>query len=853
VSLLFVNAQSDPSDDYSCGLDWVNAANGCSKHCPSGLDNECSDLGEGYGCYYFTGCQTRFEELKKEQEELAALEGENEEEVIVEVPPEENQFCAPTFMEAMLTCPKDKACPIGNECGEGEECFGKTNCDRELIEVLSDMVFNLQGLPGIMEDEDLTIFKSTIFDMLQQSLSAVKIHLDTISVTDQRYFIGDENAEVSVLLTAKYRPPPTQKLDSIIENSINLQKESVRVAIKQAGSNAKRWHFSNLEEITAVSRENATNRPTVSPTGAPTFSPTALPSSYPTASPSESPTAAPSDTPSSSPSRMHIQEVATATTQELKSSTDGSYGVIFNMRTVINGPVVLITGLDFYTESTDFVGFELWSRLGSFKDSKGTYEGWDLIASGVVKGAGYGRFTSIPENSFTEVSIPGRGGERAFYLTLNQMDLIYRAGEVESAESDKRVTASSPELEIYEGEAVLSYPFPDPTQEYLYRSPRLFVGAVQYDRLPCKPFSLYGPVIDLPCEEIPTMDPTERPTKRPTPQPIATEKPTVYPDLTSMESPTMSPLFTPSLSTSVTFTPTISASPTLSVSPTLYPTASPVTPIRAYIVVTLRRTLNRNMSAGEKKGFFDMFVAFLRKHSKVAMMVESIDLWKEEQVKVAAPIESNATYVTPVVSTRSIEGLQTVQATKLTLVLKISSTTLPQNLLGNMAVVAMEENQEELLTEISVLGELYQFFENVDQVVSFSVSSVTEAPVASPAGNESIYQGLSDRSIIEESSARVGVVTGVTVAIVWLFLASFSIFYIIKVRSKMKDRKITSEAIEKIHPLKDLETSSDPDDEENGFRQSLRSSLSRSGGQRELNMRGSLRDSLRRSNGQSNL
>ena len=69
----------------------------------------------------------------------------------------------------------------------------------------------------------------------------------------------------------------------------------------------------------------------------------------------------------------------------------------------------------------------------------------------------------------------------------------------------------------------------------------------------------------------------------------------------------------------------------------------------------------------------------------------------------------------------------------------------------------------------------------------------------------------------------------------------------------MKDRKITSEAIEKIHPLKDLETSSDPDDEENGFRQSLRSSLSRSGGQRELNMRGSLRDSLRRSNGQRNL
>eukprot|EP00984_Skeletonema_dohrnii_P035692 scaffold35778_cov139-Skeletonema_dohrnii-CCMP3373.AAC.2 len=760
VSLLLVNAQEDPTLDYSCGTDWVNAANGCSKHCPTGRDEECADLGEGHGCYYFTGCKPRFEELKKEQEELAALNGDDEDEVIVEVPPEQNQFCAPTFIEAMLQCSKDKACPVGNECGEGEFCYGGTNCDRALKESESDMVFNLQGLSGVMEEEDLTIFKNTVFDVLQQNLSDIKIHLDTISVTNQRYFASDALLEVSVFLTAKYRPPPRKKLDSIVENSINLQKESVRVAIKQAGNDAKRWHFTDLKEISAVSRENATIRPTVSPTGAPTFSPTGLPSSYPTASPSESPSAAPSDVPSSMPSREHIQEVATATSNELKSSTDGSYGVVFNMRTAVNGPVVLITGLDFYTENTDLVGFELWSRLGSFKNKLGTYEGWDLIASGVARGAGYGKFTSIPSNTFTEVSIPGRGGERAFYLTLNKMDLIYKASEVESAESDSRVTASSPELEIYEGEAVLSYPFPDPTQAYLYRSPRLFVGKVHYDRLPCKPFSLYGPVIDIPCVEIPTMPPTKRPTPRPvesipTLQPIEviTAEPTVDPDQSTLESlPTMSPLLTPSLSPSVSFAPTISTSPTL------YPTSSPMDPIRAYIVVTLHHTLNRDMSAGENKSFFDVFVPFMRKHCKVGMMVENIDIWSEEQIKFAAPLESNATSATPVLATRSVEveGLETVQATKLTLVLKISSTTLPLNLLGNMAVVAIEMNQEELLTEIRVLGELYQFFENVDQVVSFSISSVTEAPVASPAEKETTHQGLTDGNISEESSTRVG-------------------------------------------------------------------------------------------------
>lgn len=745
-TLLLVNAQEDPSLDYSCGTDWVNAANSCSKHCPSGRDKECEELGVDHGCYYFTGCKARFEELKKEEEEQAALEGGKEEEEIVEIPPEQNQFCAPTFIEAMLKCSKDKACPVGNECGEGEACFGNTNCDRELQEPTSDMVFTLKGPTGIMEDEDLTIFKSTIFAVLQQSLSDVKIHLDKLSVTNQRYFSADDNVEVSVLLTAKYRPPPRTNLDSIVENSINLQKESVKAAIKQAANDVKQSYFSTLNEISAVSRENATNRPTLSPTGAPNFSPTSVPSLYPTASPSGSPTSAPSDVPSSSPSRMHIQEVVTATSNELKSSTDASYGVVFNMRTAINGPVVLINGLDFYTESTDFVGYELWSRLGSFKDFKGIYEGWDLIASGVVKGAGYGKFTSIPSNTLTEVSIPGRGGERAFYLTLNSMGLIYGANKVESGDSDSRVHASSPELEIYEGEAVLSYPFPDPTQAYMYRSPRLFLGVVQYDRLACKPFSLYGPVNDLPCAEIPTMTPT---TKRPTPQPTTsptqasfTEEPSVDPQ--ALELPTVSPLFTPSLS------PSISSEPTTSTSPTLYPTSSPVVLIKAYIVVTLRNTLDRDMSVGENGGFFDIFVPFLRKHCKRAMMVENIELWSEEQINVVAPLVSSATYSTPVVATRAVEGRRKVQATRLTLVLQISSTTLPLNLLGSMATVAIEENQGELLTEIGVLGELYQFFSNVDQVVSFSIDSVTDAPVASPAEKDASSQELTGGITNEE-------------------------------------------------------------------------------------------------------
>eukprot|EP00985_Skeletonema_marinoi_P032581 scaffold39186_cov134-Skeletonema_marinoi.AAC.1 len=48
-------------DNY-CGKDWVNAANACPLHCPSGDDTECATkLGEGFGCFLFTGCHDRVE------------------------------------------------------------------------------------------------------------------------------------------------------------------------------------------------------------------------------------------------------------------------------------------------------------------------------------------------------------------------------------------------------------------------------------------------------------------------------------------------------------------------------------------------------------------------------------------------------------------------------------------------------------------------------------------------------------------------------------------------------------------------------------------------------------------------
>lgn len=153
--------------------------------------------------------------------------------------------------------------------------------------------------------------------------------------------------------------------------------------------------------------------------------------------------------------------------------------------------------------------------VGSFKDAKGNLEEWDLIASGTVTGRGIGRYTIIPPETFTSVVVPGGGGEegtRAFYLTLNTNDLVYRMST--GVESDKVSHMSSPDLEIYEGEGgdyfcfiyheshhcipmqlihllvpllltiVLFYPMPAASETMFYRYPRQFLGTIRYDRLP---------------------------------------------------------------------------------------------------------------------------------------------------------------------------------------------------------------------------------------------------------------------------------------------------------------------------------------------------------------------------------
>mmetsp|Transcript_32495 Transcript_32495/g.56612 ORF Transcript_32495/g.56612 Transcript_32495/m.56612 type:complete len:206 (-) Transcript_32495:102-719(-) len=97
----------------------------------------------------------------------------------------------------------------------------------------------------------------------------------------------------------------------------------------------------------------------------------------------------------------------------------------------------------------------------------------------------------------------------------------YPIGDDSEGDREYEVVASIPELEVYEGDGILDYPWPKDRDGQYYRRPRGFFGSFEFDRYPCHPLLNFT---GWPC---PYMRQTERPTAKPTKNP--TNAPTVKP------------------------------------------------------------------------------------------------------------------------------------------------------------------------------------------------------------------------------------------------------------------------------------------------------------------------------------
>jgi hypothetical protein len=685
-----------------------------------------------------------------------------------------------------------------------------------------------------MEDEDTDIFTQTIYDTLRADLEENNLNTEGVDLTGQnlvgrraleyRYHdrnlrgwhgqnimisnvtqrmlpIGSSALDATLVVTGTYRPPPYHDLDLIAEDSINRQGEKVVSTLRERGERAGREFFSRVQGIEAVAAADITKRPTQSPTGKPTTSPTGLP----TPTPSMNPTSDPSSEPSSIPSRSLDQTIMTGSREDLQlgGKTTSSYGFVFNVRTNDDSPTIVVTGLDFYTEQTEDVNYEVWSKLGTFQGFKGKLDEWDLISKGVVKGKGIGRYTPIPEESFTSISIPGGGGEegtRAIYITLDEKSLVYKIGT--GVYADEVIQVATPDIQVWEGESVLSYPFPN-AEEYpmFYRFPRQFLGALHIDRLPCNPFSLYGPVYhDLPCPKVPTASPTlPMPTKSPVTEKL-TFSPTTPAPITAApvpgitippQSPTRSPSAEPTSSMSPTYSPTEPE-----------PTASPIIPIRANFVSVFRNVPLRSMNEREEEKFKQILETFLQKLTEDSMALTGIDIWHQKVIESDSNTAKDTSAVTSRNNNRHNRNLQDapkMYSLEVTVIMKVSYSFLPISLLGSMAAETIDDNKEVLLGLLRGQNSFYSYFKKMDDIYSIAVDTVTNPPTQSPVTQAQLMEldEITDLSVVSEddpSGSNFAVYVGVGVAALWCCLTAISITYVLKMRGEM----------EEMHEMEDL-------------------------------------------------
>lgn len=266
------------------------------------------------------------------------------------------------------------------------------------------------------------------------------------------------------------------------------------------------------------------------------------------------------------------------------------------------------------------------------------------------------------------------------------------------------------------------------------------------------------------------------------------------------------------------------------------------------------------MTGREIEKFLEIATEFLKRHTQSSMVIEGVELWhqkltlvdakegsvtweqddgeSEEDVQVTADESGEEpTDMSAAPSKRrmlsnddmkkvskehfknhqEVEVIQ-VTAVEITLVIKISVSTLPENLLGNMAAVAMNENQEELLSLLNEQAAFYTYFKHMDGIQSHSVEFVTKAPTLSPT----TYQYFVSNQVIqtdvetapeESEGSNFMVFVGLGVAALWCCLTGISLAYLFRVRARMNEENELKQLLsqEKVNPLDAKKEDTDED------------------------------------------
>eukprot|EP00970_Alexandrium_tamarense_P011562 scaffold2534_cov176-Alexandrium_tamarense.AAC.4 len=503
----------DPAKDYYCGMDWNEANTYCAIPCPSGLDTDCpvvETTGRIRYCFASSGCSQRVENL---------------------------------YWDGIISLEFDKANHLANT--------GVETSSNASTAAMNDTTTTIE-IP-LMTNEEAALFEDSFMFFLNQALKQ-KMDITCSRMQSQEYdrpcvgvvsgrrqlmdnttdfaLIGDDFRETPNITTSSRRRLARDASMTALDLEVQVCADYIPIG----GTN--KFTVSDFGGfISGAIDDNQQGFVDTLSSSSPFFDALTGISTISLDDIAE----APSSFPSESPTRSNDQVIETY----LDTRPSGSYGLVFSVRTPANVSSILLTGMKFLTKTTTTLEYEVYTKLGTHTNSLGLTFQWDLIASGVTTGMGPEVFTSVlSEDSavitngiveeyvgFKPVHVPGNRGQRSFYITVTKK---YKAEDGSpipllfsyniKAENDGKaiyeIVEDGPELEIYEGDGVLDYPFPrdkDGTSPY-YRRPRGFIGGFEYDKNPCRPTSGF---FGWPCPYVvsrpqPTRDPTPRPTPLPT-------------------------------------------------------------------------------------------------------------------------------------------------------------------------------------------------------------------------------------------------------------------------------------------------------------------------------------------------
>ena len=188
-------------------------------------------------------------------------------------------------------------------------------------------------------------------------------------------------------------------------------------------------------------------------------------------------------------------------------------------------------------------------------------------------------------------------------------------------------------------------------------------------------------------------------------------------------------------------------------------------PIKANIITTLRNVPARYLTPRESEKFLELALTFLRRYTEDSMGIEGLELYHQNLIsmscdEVTTQVPSSKKQAGDIATeqgeTTNVKSLQNesnndedlafgyyyyddeeeeecqVMGMEVTLIAKVSSSSLPHNLLGSTAAAAFEEHEQEFLDLLHEHQAFYTYFKSIDGISAVGIEELTPPPTESP-------------------------------------------------------------------------------------------------------------------------